>query len=82
MEIAELAQELRNRYEHARRNEATCQVILFGILYARELQTCGVPLREILEQSGVSRGYLSEISKGIKLSKYVIPREGENHGRN
>ena len=80
MNTAELAEKLRETYEDARRNEATCQVILFGIRYAAELQACGVPLREIVSMSGVSRGYLAELGKGVKLSKYVTVREEETHG--
>ena len=35
---AELALRLREMYDKAKRNEAACQVHLFGIIYAKELQ--------------------------------------------
>ena len=76
MDDTELAAELRRMYESAGRNEAACQVHLFGIKYARELQSSGYTLRHILELSGVSMGYLSDISKGVKLSKYVVLKDG------
>ena len=71
MTAAELAVFLREMYDGAKRNEAACQVHLFGIKYAKELQECGYPLKEIVKESGISMGYLSEVSKGIKLSQYV-----------
>ena len=81
MNDLELAAELHRRYENAKRNEAACQIHLFGIEYAKELQDCGCPLKHIVELSGISMGYLSEISKGIKLSKYVeVRKRGEKDG--
>lgn len=70
----ELAEILHSMYENARRNEAVCQVNLFGILYAKELQSSGCTIKHIVELSGIQSGYVSEISKGIKLSRYVVPR--------
>jgi hypothetical protein len=75
MEAVELATILHQMYNNADRNEATCQIHLFGIIYASELQSCGHPLRHIVKLSGISMGYLPEISKGIKLSKYVQLKE-------
>ena len=43
----ELAEILRSMYENARRNEAVCQVNLFGILYAKELQSSGCTIKHI-----------------------------------
>ena len=67
----ELAARLREMYDGAKRNEAACQVHLFGIKYAKELQECGWPLKDIVQQAGISMGYLSEVSKGVKLAQYV-----------
>ena len=66
---------LRAMYDGAKRNEAACQVHLFGIKYAKELQECGCPLKEIVQLSGISMGYLSEVSKGVKLAQYVELKE-------
>lgn len=74
LEDYELADKLRSMYENARRNEAVCQINLFGIIYATEIQTGGHKLKHIVELSGISKGYLTEISKGMKLSKYVALR--------
>lgn len=72
---AELAALLRAMYDGAKRKEAACQVHLFGIKYAKELQECGCPLKEIVQLSGISMGYLSEVSKGVKLAQYVELKE-------
>ena len=77
MEDYELANKLRNMYENAKRNEAVCQINLFGIMYAKEMQDSGYSLKHIVQLSGINKGYITEISKGIKLSKYVIPKNME-----
>lgn len=75
---SELAAVLKRMYENAKRNEAVCQINLFGILHADEIKNNGYNLKNILKMSGISKGYLTEISKGIKLSKYVmVKRESE-----
>jgi hypothetical protein len=77
LEDYELANKLRSMYDSARRNEAVCQINLFGIMYAKDIQDGGYSLKHIVELSGISKGYLTEISKGIKLSKYVVLKEGD-----
>lgn len=77
MEDYELANKLRNMYDRAKRNEVVCQINLFGIMYAKDIQDGGYSLKHIVELSGISKGYLTEISKGIKLSKYVVLKEGD-----
>lgn len=71
MTVEELAEKLEKVYNQARRNEATCQVHLFGIIYASQLQSCGQPISQIVQCAGLGSGYAAEISKGIKLAKYV-----------
>lgn len=73
----QLAASLRRAYFGARRNEAACQIHLFGIRYAAQLQTCGCPIREIAALSGIPMGYLPELSKGIKLARYVQLKEAD-----
>ena len=68
---AELAALLRAMYDGAKRNETACQVHVCGIKYARELHECGCPLKESVQRSGISMGYLSEVSKGVELAQYV-----------
>jgi hypothetical protein len=77
LEDYELANKLRNMYDRAKRNEAVCQINLFGIIYAKDIQDGGYSLKHIVELSGISKGYLTEVSKGIKLSKYVMLKDLE-----
>lgn len=77
MEDYVLANKLRNMYDNAKRNEAVCQMNLFGIMYAKDIQESGYSLKHIVQLSGIRTGYLTEISKGIKLSKYVVPKNVE-----
>ena len=44
-----LAGILWEKYQGASRNEAACQVHLFGIQYAEALRECSWPLREIVK---------------------------------
>ena len=74
MDEQELATTLRAAYDNAGRNEAVCQMILFGIFYTRDIQSCGHTLKHMVALSGIPLGYVSEISKGIKLSNYVAPK--------
>ena len=75
MDDYELAGKLRSMYENAKRNEAVCQVILFGMMYAQEIQWGGHALKHVVELSGIGMGYLAEVSKGVKLSKYAVLKQ-------
>ncbi len=44
---------------------------LFGVKYADEINDLGVSKRELAEAAGIGESYATEISKGVKLSKYV-----------
>ena len=66
-----LGTKLHDMYENARRNEAACQIHLFGIMYGEVIRQSRYRLTDILKASGLSAGYLPELSKGVKLAKYV-----------
>jgi len=66
---------LHDMYENAKRNEAVCQIHLFGIIYGEMIRQSGIRLQDILTASGLSAGYLPELSKGVKLAKYVRLRQ-------
>ena len=55
----------RQMYNNARRNEAVCQVNLFGILYAEELKNSGCTIKHIVELSGIQSGCLLYTSYSI-----------------
>ena len=71
MEKEQLAGILRERYEKAKRNEASMAVHLFGIEYANEIQEGRYPVSELVELAGIGKGYAAEVSKGMKLAPHV-----------
>lgn len=83
MTIDELSEQLKKMYENARRNEASCQVHLFALIFADEIEKHKYKLRDIVRLAGISDGYVPELSKGIKLAKYVdVKPEYRDPGRN
>ena len=77
MTIVELGKKLYEMYESAKRNEAVCQIHLFGIMYGNIIRENGYTLKEILKASGLSAGYLAELSKGVKLAKHVVIKQDQ-----
>lgn len=71
MKQEQLAIILRERYEAAKRNEASMQVHLFGIDFGEEIRECGYKISDIVRLAGLDKGYVSEVSKGVKLSSIV-----------
>ena len=67
----ELALILRERYDSAKCKEISLQVHLFGIEYGEAIKKNGYKVSRILELSGLDKGYIAEVSKGVKLSSYV-----------
>lgn len=68
----DLASALKRMYENNLEDGPT-MIRLFGIKYSEELKNCNASNKEIIEISGIDKGtsYQAEISKGIKLAKYV-----------
>ncbi|VVH63942.1 FIG00710469: hypothetical protein [uncultured Gammaproteobacteria bacterium] len=69
--FAELGQILKLMYDNSAEREATTAIRLFGIRYALEINNCEHSIATITIAAGLSRNYAVEISKGIKLAKYV-----------
>ena len=70
----ELANILSDMYDNAPEGEATTMIHLFGIRYADEIRDSGTPVTEIVRLSSLRNSYNVEVSKGIRLARYVIPR--------
>lgn len=77
MDIHDLAHILHSMYEKAKRKETVCQVNLFGVIYASEIEKCQCTIKDLVRLSGLNMGYIAEVSKGIRLSKYVVPIKKE-----
>lgn len=64
---------LREMYQAAPEGEMVTQIHLFGVKYGHEL--AGVDLSHLAERATGHRSYATEIAKGIRLAKYVQPRD-------
>ena len=75
MSIAELGTILGYMYNSVPIEDSTLMIRLFGIKYAAEIKKNNYTSEEIIKASGISEVYLYELSKGVKLSEYVNPRQ-------
>lgn len=69
MTLNMLSQKLKEMYENAPKGEQVTMIYLFGIKYSHEIKEYGV--KAIIDQSALHKSYHTELSKAIKLSKYV-----------
>lgn len=69
MTARQLGKVLRAMYRQADENEKVTSVILFGIWYNNELLNNS--LSQVMEYAGISFSYHKEISKGIRLARFV-----------
>ena len=72
----ELARTLSAMYHDAPEREATTMIRLFGIKYAEQIRDCGARVTEIVRLSGLPSSYTTEVYKGVRLARYVVPRTG------
>ena len=66
-----LGEKLKEMYENAPQNEQVLMIHLFGIKFANIMRENGYNAREIIDAAGIRNSYQTELSKGIKMSKYV-----------
>lgn len=69
--IKELGAILNEMYNNASQGEKVTMIYLFAISHAKEIQQNNYSVAEIVRYSGISQSYKIEVSKGIKLKKYV-----------
>jgi len=69
MTAKELGKILNEMYTNAPKKEQVTMIYLFGIKYHNEIETIGN--REVVEASGINTSYTAEISKALRLAKYV-----------
>ena len=74
MEPQELADILSHWYRHAPEGDSTTMIRLFGIVYVDEIGKCGATVSEIVRLSDISDKYNAEVSKGMRLARYVTVR--------
>ena len=75
MTLRELAAVLSNMYTTAPKGDKTTMIHLFAIKFATELDELeDSNMNELLEIAHMPVSYVTEINKGRRLSKYVIPK--------
>lgn len=74
MTLNELADTLSDMYQNAPHGDSVAMIHLFGIKYALEIKALGSSCKAIAKAAHINESYGTEISKGVKLSKYVIPK--------
>lgn len=75
MTINELGRKLMEMYENAPRGYQVANIHLFGVKYADVIYENDYKVSDIINASGMKKSYATEVSKGIKLARYVIPKE-------
>lgn len=71
MTLQDLAVTLSDMYNNAPPKEQVTMIHLFGIKYANVIIENGYSRKEIIQKANISESYLTELSKGMKLSNYV-----------
>ncbi|MDP2716032.1 hypothetical protein [Rheinheimera sp.] len=72
MDLLHLGKELKEMYLSSNHGEAVAMIHVFGIKYAKEIKNSGVSMKKIAQAAGIKESYATEISKGVKLSKFVV----------
>ena len=74
MTLQQLGEILNQMYVGSDDRETAAMVHLFGIKYAQEIRNSGTSMKAIARAAGIPESYGTEISKGVKLSRWVVPR--------
>jgi len=74
MNIQELGEKLHDMYFNSEDGEAVAMIHLFAIKYADEILASGESMKAIATTANIQESYGTEISKGVKLAKYVVPK--------
>ncbi|OBZ09042.1 hypothetical protein A8L34_23130 [Bacillus sp. FJAT-27264] len=75
MTVNELGKILSDMYRNAPHRKQVAKIHLFGVKYADVILKNDFSVKEIVAASGINQSYATEVSKGIKLSEYVVPKE-------
>lgn len=74
MNVYELGQILSRMYSSAPQGYQVANIHLFGVKYASIILRNNYKISDIIHASGINASYATEVSKGIKLSRYVVPK--------
>lgn len=67
-----LGNELNKLYNEALKGEQVLNIHLFGIKYGEFIILNGIKPIEIIRAADLNESYATELSKGIKLSNFVV----------
>lgn len=70
MTVIELGNKLKSMYEMNEQNKVA-MIHLFGVIYADQIIKNDIKPKDIIKAAQMRESYATEVSKGIKLSKYV-----------
>ena len=66
MTLIELGTKLSEMYNNAPKGDSVAMIHLFGIKYADQIKESEYSKKDIINQSGISASYLTELTKGVK----------------
>ena len=72
MKIEDLSELLKERYENALKKEQVANIHLFGIEYGEIIKKNNYKVSELIKLAEMKKSYNVELSKGVKLSKFVV----------
>ncbi|SDQ06929.1 HTH-like domain-containing protein [Virgibacillus salinus] len=75
MDQNKLGTYLKEMYSNAPEGYQVANIHLFGIKYADDILKNKYKVIDIVRASGLKKSYATEVSKGIKLSKYVVIKD-------
>ena len=81
MTVYDLAKELSEMYENADKGDKIAMIHLFGIRYAKVIKEKKLSAGEIVKNTKLKNGekfkksYITEISKGMRLAKFVTEKQ-------
>lgn len=61
-------------YDNAPQGYQVANIHLFGIKYASIIIDNNLKATDIVRALGLNQSYATEVSKGIKISMYVVPK--------
>lgn len=74
MDIHDLGNKLNDMYFNSAHGETVAMIHLFAIKYAAEIKATGASMKTAAKAGGIPESYGTEISKGVKLAEFVVPK--------
>ncbi len=74
MTVNDLGKILKTMYNNTPTGYQVANIHFFVVKYGEIILRNNYSVRDIIYASGLKQSYMTEVNKGIKLSKYVIPK--------